>query len=242
MIKTAFMFLYLLVSMIILLPFGFLAMVFFLVGLRKITALLIYRIAQGWARSILVVTGNKVTVSGRENIPRKGGVCFVSNHDGFFDIVLLLAYCSRPIGMIAKKELGYIPILNLWIYMIGGFFIDRGNIRKAIRTINRGVKRIKSGGGMIIFPEGSRSKGQGLLPFHPGSLKLATMAKAPIVPIALYGSYEVFEKNYRVKKTTLKITFCAPICTANLPPEEQKLVLSDRIYAVINEQLAMNKQ
>jgi 1-acyl-sn-glycerol-3-phosphate acyltransferase len=242
MIKTVLAFLYLFVSIMILLPFGMFAMIFFFIGIKKFSALIIYRIAQGWAKSILLVTRNKATVTGRENIPRKGGVCFVSNHDGFFDIVLLLAYCGRPIGMIAKKELAYIPILNLWIYMIGGFFIDRGNIRKSINTINKGVKRIKSGGGMIIFPEGSRSKGRGLLPFHPGSLKLATIARAPIVPVALYGSSGAFENDYHIKKSPLKVTFCTPIYTANLSPEERKLTLSDRIHTVINEQLIVSSR
>jgi len=197
----------------------------------------IYQIAKGWALLTIKVTGCSVTVVGRENIPKKGGACFVSNHCGYFDIVLLLAYCGRPIGFIAKKELGLIPFLNCWIYMIGGFYIDRGSPEKAVRTIRRGVQRIKSGGGMIIFPEGHRSKGKGILPFRPGSLKLATMAEAPIVPVAIEGSYDVFEKNYRLVSGPVKITFCEVIDTASLPPGEKKLILSDKIYSVIKEKL-----
>jgi 1-acyl-sn-glycerol-3-phosphate acyltransferase len=121
--------------------------------------------------------------------------------------------------------------------MIGGLYIDRSTARKAIRTINKGVQRIKSGGGLIIFPEGHRSKGRGLLPFHPGSLKLATAAEAPIVPVAIEGTYEVFDKTYRITNTPLKLTFCEPICTADLPSADKKLVLSDRIFSVIKEKL-----
>jgi 1-acyl-sn-glycerol-3-phosphate acyltransferase len=223
--------------MIFLLPFGFLAMLLHLLGLKKLMRQAVSLIGKGWALSVIKITGCKITVTGRENIPKKGGVCFASNHCGYFDIALLLAYCGRPIGFIAKKELGYVPFLNVWIYMIGGLYIDRGNARKAIRTINKGVQRIKSGGGMIIFPEGHRSKGLGLLPFHPGSLKLATSAGAPIVPVAIEGSYEVFEKTLRVVSSPVKITFCEPIDTASLPPEEKKQILSDRIYSVIKEKL-----
>ena len=237
MILTILAFAYVIITMIILLPFGIIAMAFHLLGLRKLTAQAVYRIAQVWALSMIKVTGCKVTAAGKENIPKKGGVCFVGNHCGYFDIVLLLAYCGRPIGFIAKKELMLVPFLNCWIYMIGGLFIDRKNVRKAVRTINKGVERIKSGGCMIIFPEGHRSKGQGLLPFHPGSLKLATMAEAPIVPVALEGSYEIFEKNYRVAPTSLKVAFCEPIDTASLPSADRKVVLSDKIYTVIKEKL-----
>ena len=237
MVKTILSFLYVVVSMCFLLPFGILAMLLHLLGLGKLMRQAVYLIGQGWALIGIKISGCKVTVTGRENIPKKGGVCFVSNHCGYFDVVLLLAYCGRPIGFIAKKELGYVPLLNVWIYMIGGFYIDRGVARKAIRTINKGVQRIKSGGGMIIFPEGHRSKGRGLLPFHPGSLKLATAAGAPIVPVAIEGSYDVLEKTWRVVSAPVKIAFCDPIDTASLPPEEKKQILSDRIYSVIKDKL-----
>lgn len=238
MIKTILGFGCLVVAMIFLLPFAFLALFFSIFGLYKPMKVVIYRLAQGWARFLIPVAGCKAAASGRENIPKKGGICFVSNHCGFFDIVLLLAYCGRPFGFIAKKELMYVPFLNLWIYMLGGYFIDRKNIRKAVQTINKGVKRIKAGGAMIIFPEGTRSKGRGLLPFHPGSIKLATQAEAVIVPVAIEGSYEVFEKNKRVVGVPVKIAFLKTIETASLPNEEKKQVLCDRIYKAIKEKLA----
>ena len=237
MIKTVLLFIHVFISILVLLPIGIIATVLSFLGLHKPMMLIIYRVAQGWALLLVKLTGCTVTVTGRENIPRGGGVCFVSNHGGIFDIVLLLAYCGRPIDFIAKKELLLIPIINIWIFLIGGLFIDRNKIRGAIRTINKGIARIKAGGGMIIFPEGHRSRGQGLLPFHPGSLKLATQAEAPIVPVALSGSYDVFEKQYRVTGVPVKVSFCKTIYTADLPIADRKLILSDKIYAVIKEQL-----
>jgi len=237
MIRTVLVFCYLGFTVPFLFPFGIIAIFLYFLGLRRPMTYAIYGIALGWSRIFIKIIGCKVTVSGVENIPKKGGVCFVSNHCGYFDIVLLFAYCGRPIGFVAKKELMFIPFLNMWIYMIGGLYIDRSSPRKAVRTINRGVQKIKSGGGLIIFPEGHRSRGRGLLPFHPGSLKLATMAEAPIVPVALEGSYDAFEKTYRVSGASVKVTFCEPIDTASLPVGDRKLVLSDRIYAVIKEKL-----
>ena len=237
MFKTIFAFAYVAVSMIIYFPLGIIAMIFHFIGLRKLTARFIHWFGHTWSRSMIKVIGCTVTVTGIENIPREGGVCFVSNHDGYFDIILLFAYCGRLIGFIAKRELIFIPLLNCWIYMIGGLFIDRRNGRKAIRTINKGVERIKSGGSLVIFPEGHRAKGRGIQPFHPGSLKLATMAETHIVPVAIKGTYEVFEKNLRVSSTSLKLAFCEPIDTAGIPATDRKLVLSDKIYSVIKEKL-----
>jgi len=196
-----------------------------------------YKIAQGWGLSLIKISGSTVTVSGRELIPRKEGVCFISNHDSYFDIILLLAFCGRPFGFVAKKELLLVPFLNIWIYMLGGLFIDRKNIRKAVLTINEGVKRIKAGGCMVIFPEGHRSKGRGLLPFHPGSLKLATMAHAPIIPVAIKDSCEVLEKHNRVIGSKVSISFLPSIDTASLPSGDRKQILCDKIYSAIKEEL-----
>jgi len=237
MIKNILGFGYLVLAMIFLLPFAFLALILYALGFRKSMRVVVYRLAQLWAISLIPVAGCKITVTGREKIPKKGGICFVSNHSGYFDIIMMLAYAGRPFGFIAKKEFLYMPFLNIWIFMLGGHFIDRKNVRNAIRTINKGIRQIKAGGGMVIFPEGTRSKSAEILPFRVGSLKLATQAEAIIVPVAIEGSYKVYEENKRVVGADVKISFLDPIETASIPLEERKQVLSDRVYSIIKEEL-----
>lgn len=237
LLKTILVFIPVVGAMIFLTPLGVVVFVLSIAGLKKPMAALMYSVARGWARFMIACSGCEVTVLGEENIPQSGGVCFVSNHGSIFDIVLHLAYAGRPIGFIAKKELAYIPFLNMWIYLLGGLFVDRGSIRRAVRTINRGIELIRAGGAMIIFPEGHRSRGQGLLPFHPGSLKLATQAEAPVVPVALAGSYDVFERQYRLNPGPVKVVFGNAIPTAGLSPDEKKQVLAGRIRDVIAEAL-----
>jgi 1-acyl-sn-glycerol-3-phosphate acyltransferase len=237
LIKTILIFIPVVGAIIFLTPVGIVCLIGWFFGRQKTVKLLMHRIAQGWARMLIALSGCRITVTGRENIPLKGGMCFVSNHGSIFDILLILAYAGRPFGFIAKKELSYVPLLNMWIALLGGFFIDRKNARKALRTINKGIRQISSGDAMIIFPEGHRSRGQGLLPFHPGSLKLATQAGAPIVPVALAGSYDVFEKNYRLNSTSVGISFGTPIPTADLPPEDRKQRLADRTREIIGTML-----
>ena len=211
-----------------------------LLGLRGPMSVFLYWICVAWSRALIKLVGCKVTVRGGENIPRKGGLCFVSNHNSMFDIVLFLAYSRRLFGFIAKKELILIPIFNIWIYMLGGLFINRKNPRKALKTINSGIAKIKKGGAMIIFPEGHRSDGQTLLPFHPGSFKLATQSGAVIVPVALKGTREIYEKNYRANACPIGITFCKPINTADIPAEDRKQVLAERIYNIIKDELGIH--
>jgi 1-acyl-sn-glycerol-3-phosphate acyltransferase len=235
--KTIALFIFVGFSMIILIPIGVIVFVFGILGFRKLMSALMHKVAQGWALSLITLVGCPITVIGREYIPKKEGICFVSNHGSIFDIVLLLAYAGRPIGFIAKKELALIPMLNLWILLIGGLFIDRSSPRKAVDTINTGVKRIKAGRAMIIFPEGRRSKGLGLLPFRSGSFKLATLSEAPIVPVAITGSYDVFEKTYRVQSLPVRVVFCKPVSTSDIPVAGRRNILSEQIRSVIAEAL-----
>ncbi|MDR1249192.1 MAG: 1-acyl-sn-glycerol-3-phosphate acyltransferase [Treponema sp.] len=237
LLKTIVIFSLVVISMLIVTPFGLAALLLSLLGLKRPMRYATYRIAQAWALVVLVLSGCSLTVTGAENIPRRGGFCLAGNHNSIFDIVLLLAAVGRPFGFIAKKELAVFPLLNIWILMLGGLFIDRKSIRKAVGVINEGVRRIKKGGAMLIFPEGTRSKGRGLLPFKGGALKLATKASAPIVPLAMTGSYEVFEKDRRVRPGPVSVRFAPPVLTAGISAEETRDGLADQVYGIINGML-----
>ena len=229
-------------TVIIFTPLGILAFFFSLIGFRKIMSLCIYKIGQVWGKVIIATTGCSVTVIGTEHIPAQGGICFVSNHVGLFDIVLAISYTGRPFGFIAKKELMFLPFINVWISILGGLFIDRKNIRKAIDTINKGIKRLQSGNSMLIFPEGTRNKGEGLLPFKAGSIKLATNSLVPIVPIAITGTYEVYERHNRVCAVPLGIVFCPPIITAEMDADVRRHQLVDMVKASIEQALLDSKK
>lgn len=235
MLRTVAAFFVLIVVIMVLSPVGFVLMLLSFAGLSRATTALVFFIGRMWACCLIKMSGCAVSAHGQENIPRRGGLCFISNHSGYFDILLMLAYAKRPFGFMAKKELSYIPLLNMWILLLGGHFIDRKNPRKALVAINRGVSYIEKGGAMIIFPEGTRSKGRGLLPFHAGSFKLAARSNAPVVPVAIMGSYEMFERQGRIVPSPVAISFGTPIDTGSL--EDKKQALCSAVYTRINEML-----
>ena len=235
--KTLVAYAYTLIFLLGFFPFGVLAFLLSFLGLRKPMSWFVYRIGQVWARGIIFIIGCSMTVRGRENIPKDGSVCFVSNHVGVFDVVLSLAYIGRPFGFIAKKELLFLPFFNMWIYILGGLFIDRKNIRKAVKTINEGIRKLQKGGNMLIFPEGTRSRGRGLLPFRSGAIKLATNSLVPIVPIAIAGSYDVYEKDWRVHPVPVRIIFCPPVVTADMNADERRHKLADNVRSIIENAL-----
>ena len=237
LLRTTLVFGITLCAMFIFIPIGLFAFFFGFLGLRKPMSWIAYKLVQTWAKLIVFITGCTPEVKGAELIPRQGGVCFVSNHVGVFDIVLTFAYVGRPFGFVAKKELLFFPFVNMWVFMLGGLFIDRKNIRKAMKAIELGNRKLRNGGGMLIFPEGTRSKDRGLLPFRPGALKLATSSLVPIIPMAVSGSYEVFEKNYLVHAAPVRIVFCPPIITAEMNPEERRHKLPEQVRAAIEAAL-----
>ena len=237
MVRTIFTYFCLFLLVILATVIGFPLNFICLFGLRKLRLQINRLIGKYWALALIKIIGCKVTVTGRENIPPKEGFCFVSNHCSIFDIVLILAYADRPLGFIAKKELAIVPLINIWIPMLGGLYIDRKNMRNSLTTINKGITRIQTGGTMVVFPEGRRSRGQGLLPFHAGSMRLATHAKAPIIPIAISGTYDIFEKTYRVCPGPVYISFGKVIETAELSASDRKQLLTAQIYDEIKNLL-----
>jgi 1-acyl-sn-glycerol-3-phosphate acyltransferase len=237
-IQTFLVFFITILTAVVYMPFACVAFVLSFLGLKKPMAFFIYKIAQLWARLLILVTGCTLTVTGRENIPKRGGVCFVANHGSIFDIILALAYIGRPFGFIAKRELLLLPFINIWISILGGLFIDRSHPRKALKTINEGVRRLKAGGGVLVFPEGHRSKDGHLLPFHPGSFKLATHSAVPIVPIAIIGSRDVFEKYRRVNPGPVRLIFGVPLKTEDLPVGDRKQILANQVKGIIEKALA----
>jgi 1-acyl-sn-glycerol-3-phosphate acyltransferase len=90
---------------------------------------------------------------------------------------------------------------------------------------------------MLIFPEGTRSKGRGLLPFRSGAVKLAVNSLAPIVPIAVLGSYEVFEKDYRLHAVPVRMVFLPPVETASMSADERRHKLAEQVRGQIEGEL-----
>ena len=101
-----------------------------------------------------------INVIGRDKVPENKGCVFISNHQGYLDIVAILyALEDKQAGFIAKSEIRKVPFLGKWIESVGGFFIERGNPRSSLGIFKECWKKLKLGDSMVIFPEGTRSKG-----------------------------------------------------------------------------------
>ncbi len=176
---------------------------------------------KAWAEGILEKLEVQMNIINAENLPDSGPVVYVANHQSYGDIFAFLYAVPHQVGFIAKSDLKKVPVLNGWVDRIRGLFIDRGDVRSSLDTINQGVEYMKQGFSLVIFPEGTRSQKREMAHFKPGALKLATKAGATIVPVTLDGGYKAFEENGALTKhTKINMLIHEPIDTSTLSRQE----------------------
>ena len=170
-----------------------------------------------WAGTLMKLAGVTVTVKGAENIPTDRAVVFTPNHQGDYDIPLMLLYLDRPHALVAKVEAGRIPLVREWMRLLDCVFIDRANARKSMEAMNRAGELVKEGKSVVVFPEGTRSKGDRMGEFKAGAFRIASKVGADIVPVAIDGSYKIMEANGGLMKPAhVNVTILPPVSTAGM--------------------------
>lgn len=182
------------------------------------------------SKLILFMSACDIDVRGTENIP-EGTVLFTSNHRSYTDIVMAYAYTYKRLSFVGKKFVFETPVLNYWMRLSDGIMIDVGDIRSEVKAITSAIEHINDNISIWICPEGTREhseKHTDMLPFKHGSYKIALKTNCPVVPVAIYGTKEMFEDQIPIlKKGRLAIHYLEPVYPDSLTIEEQKNMASD---------------
>lgn len=173
-----------------------------------------------WAKYCVDATGAQVEVTGIENVPTDRSVVYIGNHQGIFDIPLLLGYIPYQKAFIAKIEILKIPMISDWMKLMKCVFLDRKNPRQSIEAMHQGMENVKNGYSMVIFPEGTRSKGGPVKEFKPGSFKLAFQSEADIVPVTIDGTWKIYEEHKKINPAKIKLTIHPAVKTEGLNKDE----------------------
>lgn len=190
-----------------------------------------------WGKGIMKKYKIELNVSGLENIP-DGPVVFVSNHQGYADIPVYGAVISmKQIGFVAKNSLGKIPVFGEWIRDIRSVFIERDDPRSSLKTIEEGIGLLNRGFSLVIFPEGTRSKGSQMGEFKKGSLRLATKPGIPVVPVTLNGTYHVFEEKGHVQSGAKVDFFIHPAIETKELSKQEANNLAEKVEEIIKTKL-----
>jgi 1-acyl-sn-glycerol-3-phosphate acyltransferase len=147
--------------------------------------------ARVWSWLILKTGRIRLSVEGLENVDPNLTVIFCSNHPSAMDIPILFVSLPVQFRFLAKRGLFHVPFLGWHLRRSGHIPVDRGRPREALKGFDQAAKRIKEGRPVVVFPEGSRSRTDQMLPFKSGTFYLAILSGVPVVPITLVGSREV---------------------------------------------------
>lgn len=188
------------------------ALVLLCVPFARQKHLLFQTAAHLWAKLQAMISGVAATVTGLENIPRDRPVILAANHQGAGDILVVLALLPIRFRFAIKKELFNIPVFGWYLRQAGYFPIDRELILSAYKMVEQIVGFLNTGDSVLIFPEGTRSSDGTLGKFKRGSLLAALKSGAPIVPIAISGSYRLMPRGtWLLNPCPIKLSVGQPI-------------------------------
>jgi len=199
-----------------------------------------HRIAQAWARTCLAVSGAHLTVHGAENLRNHPVAVYAANHTSYMDTPVIFATLPFQFRILAKKELWSIPFIGWYLARSGQIPVDTENARASLSSLNAGVKALRAGMPLFVFPEGSRTPDGELKEFLAGAAFLAIRAQVPVVPIALSGVYDllpIHTKHFFPCEMTL--TVGEPIETTGMTmrqADELTLQFKSRIAEMLTRQ------
>jgi len=163
------------------------------------------QIRKNWAKFQTKVLGAKIEIFGKIDEEAK---IFIINHRSMLDIIALEAIMPNDTCWVAKQEITNIP----WFGRINDvpkmISIDREDKRGLIKLLKEAKERIEDGRVIMIFPEGTRSKTNKLLPFKAGAKMLAEKYNLKVQPIVVHGTEKVLDtQTHTINPGIVKISF-----------------------------------
>ncbi len=162
------------------------------------------------------IIGIKLIHKNQSPLPISQPGIYVSNHQHTLDLFLHPSIMPDNMAILGKSGLRFVPIFGLAFWLAGNIFINRSDKAKARATMTAVSKVIlERGNSLYMFPEGTRSRGKGLLPFKKGAFALAVESGLPIVPV-VFSTIHTQINVSRWKAGTIMAEFLEPIDTKGM--------------------------
>jgi 1-acyl-sn-glycerol-3-phosphate acyltransferase len=197
-----------------------------------------HRIAQRWAQACLAFSGARLTVRGAENLRKYPVAVYAANHTSYMDTPVIFGTLPFQFRILAKKELWTLPFIGWYLARSGQIPVDAENA--SLSSLSAGVKALRAGMPLFVFPEGSRTPDGELQEFLAGAAFLAIRAQVPVVPIALHGVYDLLPiHTTHFYPCEMTLTVGEPIETRGMnlrQTDELKAELKSRIAGMLAEE------
>jgi 1-acyl-sn-glycerol-3-phosphate acyltransferase len=141
-----------------------------------------------WSARVVARAKLQIEVTGREHIGASEAFVVMSNHQSHYDVPLLYHVLGTNMRMVAKQELGKVPLFGAALRASGFVLIDRKNRAQAIESMQSAHMQIQGGTSIFIAPEGTRSRDGALGDFKKGGFVLAQQVGARILPVTIQGT------------------------------------------------------
>lgn len=199
----------------------------------------IEKIAQRWSRRFISIPPITLTVEGQENVEPGTRYIVVSNHMSNFDIPIAVRAMPMRTRFIAKQEIAKIPLFGKAAENTGVVMINREATRSNHQALNEAiVASLDLGFSILVFAEGTRSRTGEMGTFRRGAARIALATGVDILPIVIYGTYEVSPPGSPVVypgEVTVRIL--APISVEGLTTQDVP-ALTDEVRRQIAENYA----
>jgi 1-acyl-sn-glycerol-3-phosphate acyltransferase len=161
--------------------------------------------------------------AGLENLPEKGGYIVAANHASHLDPPIVGLFLPRQVAFFARKTLWKPGVAAWWLDAVGTIPVDRDG-GASIDAMKRVLHALADGRVVIVFPEGTRSPNGEPQPPRPGVGFIACRAQVPVVPARVFGSFEAFGKEGRLRLgTPVSVTYGPPLSPSDYDhPEDGK--------------------
>jgi 1-acyl-sn-glycerol-3-phosphate acyltransferase len=152
-------------------------------------------IARIWAATSMRIALSPVTIIGKENLLRHQVAVYAANHLSYMDTPVLFGAVPFQFRILARQGLWKIPFIGWHLNRSGQIPVDTEEPKAS--TLKSGVKALKAGMPLIVFPEGGRTEDGQLADFMNGPAFMAILAGVPLVPMAIVGTFELLPMHTR---------------------------------------------
>ncbi|HEV2358339.1 MAG TPA: lysophospholipid acyltransferase family protein [bacterium] len=185
-----------------------------------------------WVFKGLLKLGFGLEVTGEEHVPRSGPVILAANHGSQIDPLVVAAAVPRRCTFLAAAELLTMPVLGALIRPFRPVPIKRGRLDRG--AIQECLARLGRGEALVIFPEGKISTDGRLQPAHDGLAFLAGLARVPIIPVGIAGTYEVWPLGTRMpRRGRISVRIGEAFVPAGAPTRRDQSALTARVMDAI---------
>jgi 1-acyl-sn-glycerol-3-phosphate acyltransferase len=140
--------------------------------------------------AVFLLFGYGLRIFGKQNVPQRGGLLIIANHQSYLDPPMVGLAMWRPIHYVARRTLFRSRIFAWLIDSLGAFPIDQDS--SGADGIKIALRLLKAGKAVLVFPEGARTPNGRIQALKPGVVAILRRAKTPILPVGVAGAFELW--------------------------------------------------